>query len=331
MVNIKLNPIIAGIHELIDIKNNMKNPLPLLKNDRIDGRTCLVTGGNSGLGLALATELARRGGRVILAMRRELETTVNKIREATKSDKVQAMHLDLSRLENVAAFCDHLKKQNISLDICVLNAGIYPRKSKKTPDGFDQALQINFIANYVMLRRLLKDGTVPNTTFHRPAAREPGLPVPRIVLISSEAHLWSKPIDFSRFLAYREHGFLKSLSRYALSKLYIHTFICELARRLDTGSGPDVSVFSLCPGAFRSNIARDLGRISGFAMRVFPTADAAALPALYLCCSKDLAEKTQKCYYLHREIPSSPLAADETNGKRVWEMTERLLEPFNVL
>ncbi|MEX0986260.1 MAG: hypothetical protein WD052_02200 [Bacteroidales bacterium] len=58
------NPVVATLTGILDIFRKQKLSERLTDADRIDGKTCIITGANSGLGFALAVDLARRGGHV---------------------------------------------------------------------------------------------------------------------------------------------------------------------------------------------------------------------------------------------------------------------------
>ena len=66
------NPIVAAMAGFLDLFRKQELSDRLKDTDRIDGKTCLVTGANSGLGFAIAVDLARRGGHVIMACRRQI-------------------------------------------------------------------------------------------------------------------------------------------------------------------------------------------------------------------------------------------------------------------
>ena len=138
---------------------------PLADSVRIDGKTCLVTGSNSGLGKAVAIDLARRGGHVLMACRGGHPEAGEEVRAASGSDRVEMLRVDLSDMRSVHQLCDELSDRETTIDIAVLNAGVVPRRARRTPQGFELMFAVHFLANRVLVDRWLKDGTV------RPAAR----------------------------------------------------------------------------------------------------------------------------------------------------------------
>jgi cation diffusion facilitator CzcD-associated flavoprotein CzcO len=103
------NPVIAALAGVKDFFRKQELADKLKDSDRIDGKTCLVTGANSGLGYALAVDLARRGGKVIMASRRQLEKSETKAKKESGSDQVFGQYLDLSKIETIIVFFGVLK------------------------------------------------------------------------------------------------------------------------------------------------------------------------------------------------------------------------------
>ena len=153
---------------------------PLPASVRIDGKTCLVTGANSGVGRTVAIDLARRGGHVLMACRSGHPEAGEDVKAASGSDRVEMLRVDLSDMRSVHRLCDELRERRTMLDIAVLNAGLMPRRASRTAQGFETMFAVHFLANRVLVDRWLTDGTV------RPANRIEE--APRIVIVSSDAH-----------------------------------------------------------------------------------------------------------------------------------------------
>ena len=92
------NPVVAALAGFKDLFRKQEFTDRFTDNDRFDGKTCLVTGVNSGLGFAVAVEMARRGANVIGTTRRLKNETLEKIKAKSGSDKVEVRTLDLSKL-----------------------------------------------------------------------------------------------------------------------------------------------------------------------------------------------------------------------------------------
>lgn len=297
----------------------------LAPDARIDGRVCLVTGANSGLGKAVAVDLAARGGRVIMACRSGHPDAGNDVAAMSGSDNVEMLRVDLADLESVHRLCDELCDRRVRLDIAVLNAGLITRTARRSRQGYDLMFAVHFLANRIMVERWLEDGVI------QPGAGAPDADVPRIVLVTSEAHRSSDPIDFDAFGAYGDYGIRDGLKYYGLSKLHSCTFAKELDRRLNSGGDARVAVHAVCPGPIASNIAREaplpLKVLSEPLMRLFFSSPAKAARSLsYLCCAADAGQRSGIYLHMMRETEPSALAMDADQGSRLWEASQVLVD-----
>jgi len=311
---------VGAVRDLMDSSTPDVSPVP--DDQRIDGKTCLVTGANSGLGRAAAIDLARRGGNVILACRPGHDETLGEIKRLSGSETVEMVEVDLADLDSVHRSCDQLAQRGMRIDIALMNAGLVTRESRKTPQGYETTFAVNFLSKRVMIDRWLQDGVI------RPSSRAGE--TPRIVFISSESHRSAHDIDFDRFGAFTEYGLKESLKYYSLSKLVLCTFAAELSRRLNPNESVDVAVHSMCPGGVATNIARDapllVKPLVGPVLRIFFQSPRKAIrPVIYLCCAEEAGKTTGTYLHLMRRKPLSPSASDPANGARLWEASEALV------
>ena len=290
---------------------------------RIDGRVCLVTGANSGLGKAVAIDLAKRGGHVLMACRGGHPQAGEDVRRASGSHAVEMLRVDLADLDSVHALADEIGRRRGRVDIAVLNAGVMPRDARRTPQGYELMFTVHFLANRQLIDRLLGDGVI------RPSSR-PGQ-TPRIVLVSSEMHRTAGPIDFDDFGAFVDYGLKDGLKYYGSSKLHLCTYAQELSRRLNPDSRVRASVTSLCPGAIHSNLTREAPAflkplIHPVTRLLFATPEKAAAPVTYACCNEEMGRRSGVYLHLMQEKEPSALAMDEAAGATLWEESEVLLE-----
>ena len=296
---------------------------PVPESVRIDGKVCLVTGSNSGLGKAVAIDLAKRGGRVLMACRSGHPEAGEEVRRVSGSDRVDMLEVDLADLDSVHRLCDLLQRRGQRLDIVVLNAGLMPRSARRSPQGYELMFAVHFLANRALIDRLLDDGLIRPST--RPEDR------PRVVCVASEAHRSADPIDFERFGAFTDYGLKDGLKYYSASKLRLCTYAHELSRRLNPDGEIRVAINSLCPGLVNSNIAREapalLKPLLVAVMKLlFASPEKAAQPVIYLCCAEEMGRRSGVYLHLMREKPASPLAMDEAAGARLWRVSAALLE-----
>ena len=315
-----VNAVVSAVRDLRIPKTPDVESVP--DDVRIDGKTCLVTGANSGLGRAAAIDLARRGGDMILACRPGHDGICDEIKQASGSDSVELAEVDLADLRSVHHCCDGLARRGVMIDIALMNAGLMTPTSKQTPQGYDMMFGVHFLANRVMIDRWLGDGVI------RPAER--GGEPPRIVFVSSESHRSGTSIDFDRLGAYTDYGMKDAMRHYGASKLVLCTFATELSRRLNPGDSTEVAVHSLCPGGVATNIARDaptaLKPILDPVLRRFFRSPAEAIaPITYLCCSPEAGGSTGIYLHLMNRKQVSESAADPVNGAKLWETSQALV------
>lgn len=330
------NPFTAILSGLLDQRSKDPKVAPVPQGVRLDGRTCLVTGANSGLGKAIAIRLANRGAHVIMACRSGIPEAGQDVRAASGSDKVEMIQVDLSDFDSIAAFCDELRDRNVTLDAAVFNAGVVPVTSRMSKHGLELMFSVNFLAKFVVLNRLLHDGVIPNAAYGQNSRAEDP---PRVIFVSSETHRSSIPIDFDRFGEPVEYGVADGVKYYGLSKLHLTTYFQELSRRLNpggNGGNPDVCVHALCPGAINSNMAREaptwLKPILKPVMALFfQSPEKASIPVDYLVASDEMGATTGEYMHMLRPKPSSEPSMDPDKGALLWSKTEELLREHDVI
>ncbi len=310
---------------LVDLFSNKGTLPPLQPGTRIDGKTCLVTGASSGLGKAVAIDLAKRGGRIILACRAGHGDLVDEIHQASGNPAVELAEVDLADLNSINRFCDRLRDRGTRIDIAVMNAGLMPLNARKSPQGFELMFCVHFLANRLLLERWLNDGVIRTA--------QPGENPARVIFVASEAHQSSESIDFNHFGAFTDYGMKDGMKYYGLSKLHLCTFACELSRRVNSGTHTALAVHALCPGPIASNIARESPAfikplLWPIMKLLFRSPEKAAEPVIYLACSPDMGQRSNAYLHMMREKSMSPGACDPANGRQLWEKSAKLLAPY---
>ena len=330
------NPVTAVLSGLLDQRSKDPKVAPVPDGVRLDGRTCLVTGANSGLGKAIAIRLAKRGAHVIMACRSGIPEAGQDVRAESGSDQVEMIQVDLSDFDSIAAFCDQLRDRNVTLDAAVFNAGVVPATSRMSKHGLELMFAVNFLAKFVVLHRLLHDGVIPNAAYgNNSRAEDP----PRVIFVSSETHQSSIPIDFDKFGEPIEYGVADGVKYYGLSKLHLTTYFQELSRRLNpggSGGNPDVCVHALCPGAINSNMAREAPTwlkpvLKPVMALFFQSPEKASIPVDYLVASHEMGTKTGEYMHMLRIKESSEPSMDPEKGALLWSKTEELLRSHDVI
>ncbi len=310
------NPISATLSGLFDISRGARNVMSLQIDERIDGKVALVTGANRGLGKAIAVQLAARGAKVIMACRSGIPEAGEEVKRETGSQEVEMRALELADLRSITTFCDGLARDGVRLDLVVLNAGVVPREARPTEQGFELMFGVNYLANVLLIERLLAKGLIATSRSTQP----------RIVFVSSESHRDAGPIDLVKLGRFEPFGAMAGMKVYGYSKLLLNTYAAELARRLET----KVSVFSCCPGAVNTDIAREapdwvkplLGRVMD---RFFRAPETAAEPVLYLCCARTLEGTTGKYLHVMQEKPAATESLDPKLSALLFRESEALI------
>ena len=203
----------------------------------LNGKTAIITGANTGIGLETAVDFAKRNARVILACRSKEkgEAAVVQVKKRSGNENVVFLKLDLSSLESVRTFSSKVLASEPHIDILVNNAGVMACPYSKTADGFEMQIGVNHLAHFLLTHLLLD--------------RMKETPSARIVNVSSLAHHWGK-IKFDDLNSERSYS---SVGAYSQSKLANVLFTRSLAKRLE---GSKVIVNSLHPGGVRTELGR---------------------------------------------------------------------------
>lgn len=318
------NPVVASLTGVLDIFRKQKLSTQLTDDDRLDGKTCLVTGANTGLGFAIAVDLARRGGHVIMACRRQIPEAGEQVKQLSGSASVEMRFLDLSKIDTIHSFVDGLYKDGIQLDLSILNAGVALPRAQETDSGLDEIFLVNYLSNFILLNLLLDCGSIPNSTCN--GNKKPGDPLARVIFISSDSHQKSSFIDHDEFGEFFQYGLKKGMNNYSYYKLVLNTLAIEISRRVNNGekTRPDVSFNVICPGPVNTDIVRDapwLIRIilKGIFSLTFQSPSKAAKAVSYMSISDDFEGKTGE--YLHMFNPKKMdyKVYLPKEGKRLWE------------
>jgi NAD(P)-dependent dehydrogenase (short-subunit alcohol dehydrogenase family) len=273
------------------------------------GKTCLVTGANSGIGKEIARGLAAEGARVLMVARspERGEAARAEVAESTDNDSVELLLCDLSSQRQVRRLADEVLDRCGELHVLVNNAGLTLGERTLTEDGIEATFAINHLAPF-LLTEFLRERLVASA----PA---------RVVTVASDAHRGSK-IDFEDPSGERKFS---SWGAYGQSKLANILFTSELARRLD---GTDVTATCLHPGVVRTGFGRQgPAFVRAFLMvaGVFLlTPERGADTAIWLAASSEVDGASGGYYVKRRLAEPSRNARDPESARRLWRLSERL-------
>jgi NAD(P)-dependent dehydrogenase (short-subunit alcohol dehydrogenase family) len=287
------------------------------------GRTAIVTGANSGLGLSTARELARCGANVVLACRNveKGERARSEIADAVSADaamRIAVEKLDLASLASVREFASQFSAAHDGLDLLVNNAGVMAPPRRETADGYELQFGTNVLGHFALTAQLI--GLMHD--------REDA----RVVTVSSNAHKMGR-INFDDLQSARRY---MRWTAYAQSKLGDLSFALELDRRL-RASGSGVKSLAAHPGYAATNLQTAAPPLFDRLVMIVTnavvaqSADMGALPILFAATEPGL----EGGIYIgpdgigefrgHPKIVGASRAArDEDVAERLWSACEEL-------
>ncbi len=278
------------------------------------GKTVIVTGGNSGIGLETAVALAKAGAKTLITARDRGrgDAALADLRARSGHGDVDLVVFDLASIASIKQGAAAILERCDRIDVLVNNAGIVLSDRRETEDGFEATLGVNHLGHFVLTELLLqriKDSA--------PA---------RIVNVASTAHKGAgKGLDFADLQSTRGYSGMQVYSKSKLANIY---FTTELARRLE---GTGVTVNCLHPGTVATGYGRD-GDSSGvlaFGLKVIKpfilSAEQGARTSIYLASSPDVAGVTGQYFVKNQARKPSKVAQDDEAARRLWKYSEELV------
>ena len=275
----------------------------------VAGKQALLTGATSGIGLAAAIELARRGAKlaIVARSRERAEEAVRRIKAATPGATVDVLEADLASQSSVRQLAAEALERYPKLDVLVNNAGAINTQRQLTDGGVELTWAVNHLAPF-LLTTLLED---------RLKASAPA----RVITTSSNAHQGAH-VPFDDLAAERSYG-LQGFERYGQSKLANILFTLELARRLE---GTGVTAYCFHPGLVNTGFNRNNGPFMNLGMfLVKPFSRSPEKGAETLVWLADSADAGPSGAYFTDLKPIKPSAAgqDAEAARRLWEVSEK--------
>jgi NAD(P)-dependent dehydrogenase (short-subunit alcohol dehydrogenase family) len=209
-------------------------------NDMPDqgGRIAVITGANSGLGFEASRELARKGAKVVMAVRsmEKGQAAVDRITAELPGADLELRTLDLGSLDSVRAFAIRMREEQDHIDILLNNAGLMATPAGQTEDGFETQVGTNHLGHFVLTGELMP-------VLESAAAA-------RVVTMTSGARTMGRALDERRT---RLDDAYRPWQAYSDSKLANYQFGIELARRLEAAHS-SVSSLVAHPGLSHTNL-----------------------------------------------------------------------------
>jgi NAD(P)-dependent dehydrogenase (short-subunit alcohol dehydrogenase family) len=270
------------------------------------GKTCLITGANTGIGKTTAIGVAKTGAQTVLVCRDRARGEAAQAQVKAQGDNadVDLLLTDLSAMQAVRDLADIVNKHYARLDVLINNAGVFDRTRVVTADGYERTFAVNYLAPFLLTHLLLD----------KLKASAPA----RIINISSAAHI-SGRIKFDDLN--REHGHA-GWQAYCQSKLALNLFTFELARRLE-GSG--VTANCVHPGTIATDLFRGVPPPIRGLIKLFMKSPAqGAETPLWLATSPEAGNASDEYFVNRRPIQASAASRDQEKAERLWAISEEM-------
>jgi NAD(P)-dependent dehydrogenase (short-subunit alcohol dehydrogenase family) len=277
----------------------------------MQGKVCIVTGANSGIGKATALGLAQMGATVVMICRDQVkgEEAQKEIKEKSGNDAIDLLLADLSSQQSIRQLVGNFQQHYTHLHVLINNAGVAFPGRRETVDGLEMTFAVNYLAPF-LLTNLLLDVLKAST----PA---------RIVNVSSNSH----EAGYIQMDDLQEEKHYKSMRVYGQSKLAVVLFTYELACKLQ---GTGVTANCLHPGFVATHFGqRDVGPAVRLLVKLIASFGASpqegAKTSIYLASSSDVESVTGK--YFVKSIPnrSASISYDESLQRQLWEQSAKLV------
>ena len=270
----------------------------------MQGRVCIITGANRGLGKATAIGLARLGATVVLLCRDPVGCARARaeVRAESGQPAVDSVTCDLASLASVRLAAAEISRRYAAVHVLVNNAGVNLRRRAESVDGLEMTFAVNHLAPFLLTNLLLP-------------LLKTGAPS-RIINVTSKFERFGR-ISFDDLHASRRYG---SFRAYAQSKLANVLFTYELAERL---RGTGITANCLHPGLVATDLLREWPAwVHRLFWRFLLSPDEGARTAIYLASAPGVASATGK-YFEHggREGKTSRRSRDAETRRRLWRVS----------
>ncbi len=292
---------------------SQSDPKPGGAPEDLSGKTILVTGATSGLGLATARALAAKGARLVLGARNEDRSrrAAARVTETTGNPHVDFVVADLSSASEVRKLAHDVQAKVNALHVLINNAGIDVGQRQVTVDGLESTFAVNYVAPFLLTNALLD-------------MLRAGAPS-RILNVASTGYKGGK-LDFEDLQSERRFSGQRA---YNTSKLALILFTYELSRRLNDNR---VTVNAVDPGFVRgTQIGTTLPwtyQLVGRLMQPFmASVEKGADTIVWAACDPSLNGVTGRYLKRRREVSTDAPTHDEPMARRLWAATEALTAP----
>lgn len=286
----------------------MANQTKLLQD-----RTCLITGGSSGIGKGTAAVFAQQGARIIITGRdaQRGQEAVSAIQSASGNPNVSWMPVDFLSLRSIHEFAKHCSDRIDRLDLLINNAGGLFAKRGESADGVEKTLALNVLAPFVLTQALW------------PLLQK--APQGRVLNVATKISP-KTPLDIQDIQRKKKYS---GFTAYAQAKLALIMWTKEMA---DRRKGDGVTVGCLHPGIvpgteFGKELPRWLMKFGDFIAKLFRMSTSMEdSTKMFLALAQEIpSEELHGSYFVDGKFVPLPIRAQDAQARQeLWQMLERL-------
>jgi NAD(P)-dependent dehydrogenase (short-subunit alcohol dehydrogenase family) len=292
------------------IRNDSKEPLKC--SNSLEGKTVVLSGATSGIGLETARLFAEKGAGLICLNRDAGKSARLEKELRDKFDcKIQSMIVDFSSLKQLKRCADELLAMEESIDILIHNAGVYNTKKHFSQDNIEMVLHVNhlgsFLLNFMLKERLKKENRA------------------RIIYVNSEGHRFALSGVHVKDLAWKRHLYT-GLKSYGAAKT---AQLLTMLKYDEYFSDCSVTINAMHPGNVKSNMGDNNGKLYRMMKKklILSSAKEPAISAkalYYLAASNEVEDVSGKLFNLTTVERPAPHARDHSSVEAIWNKSLEL-------
>lgn len=274
----------------------------------MENKIFVITGATSGIGKALAMDIASRGATTVMVARDadRGQAALEELKSRSPNLSVDLQLCDLSILSSVRNLAEILKSRYEKINVLINNAGVYKRKRVVTVDGFEEMFAANHLGPFLLTNLLLES-------------------LQAAVQADGSAHILNITAPSTTQLNFDDlqgEKDFNALNAFGASKMANLLFTMALARRLENTG---ITVNAVHPGLVRSNILKEAILPLRFVTWLIASpAQKATESILQVVTAPDLEKTTGKFFQRGKEIQVPAYAHDQDAQERLWKMSEIL-------
>ena len=274
----------------------------------MDKQTFIITGGNSGIGKAVAIKIAKKNLHVVIVSRNieKGKTALEDIKNASNNSEVELIIGNLNSINSTKALAQNILKKYSNISVLINNAGIWPTNLELNEDGLEMAFMINYLAPFILSNMLL----------NRLKKNAPS----RIVNVN--AKLYSKgKIDLKKTPFGKDFGKFKTYMNTKLCNIYFTQKFSQLLNKTN------VTINANHPGVISTNLG-DTNGIFGILLRqvkkLWNSPEEGADPIVWLATSPSLLEENGNYYELMVHKPYANNAQSKEIREQLWDFSKKI-------